>query len=166
MNLELRWANMLERKGRKVPLRKTLETGMCVAGWLVDRKREGVLVMPRCLAWVMTIIRGKYSSGLDVEIWGPEIFKDANEASRFLDLNLRRQRFCWKQRFRHHQLGVINVLSEVEVAQSCLTLRPHGLYSPWNSPGQNTRVGSLSILQGIFPNNVLGTEEISEEAYV
>ena len=31
------------------------------------------------------------------------------------------------------------------------SLRPHGLYSPWNSPGQNTGVGSLSILQGIFP---------------
>ena len=30
------------------------------------------------------------------------------------------------------------------------SLRPHGLYSPWNSPGQNTRVGSLSLLQGIF----------------
>ena len=30
-------------------------------------------------------------------------------------------------------------------------LRPHGLYSPWNSPGQNTEVGSLSLLQGIFP---------------
>ena len=30
-------------------------------------------------------------------------------------------------------------------------LRPHGLYSPWNSPGQNTGVGSLSLLQGIFP---------------
>ena len=29
--------------------------------------------------------------------------------------------------------------------------RPHGLYSPWNSPGQNTGVGSLSLLQGIFP---------------
>ena len=27
----------------------------------------------------------------------------------------------------------------------------HGLYSPWNSPGKNTRVGSLSLLQGIFP---------------
>ena len=27
----------------------------------------------------------------------------------------------------------------------------HGLYSPWNSLGQNTRVGSLSLLQGIFP---------------
>ena len=30
------------------------------------------------------------------------------------------------------------------------SLRPHGLYSPQNSPGQNTGVGSLSLLQGIF----------------
>ena len=39
----------------------------------------------------------------------------------------------------------------MKVAQSCPTLRPHGLFSPWNSPGQNTGVGSLSLLQGIFP---------------
>ena len=31
------------------------------------------------------------------------------------------------------------------------SLRPQGLYSPWNSPGQNTRVGSLS-LPGDLPN--------------
>ena len=31
------------------------------------------------------------------------------------------------------------------------SLRPHALYSPWNSPGQNTEMGSLSLLQGIFP---------------
>ena len=34
------------------------------------------------------------------------------------------------------------------------SLCPQGryiLYSPWNSPGQNTGVGSLSLLQGIFP---------------
>ena len=31
------------------------------------------------------------------------------------------------------------------------SLRPHGLYSPGNSPGQNTGVGSCSLLQGIFP---------------
>ena len=31
------------------------------------------------------------------------------------------------------------------------SLWPHGLESSWNSPGQNTRVGSLSPLQGIFP---------------
>ena len=30
-------------------------------------------------------------------------------------------------------------------------MRPQGLYSPWNSPGQNTGVGSLFLLQGIFP---------------
>ena len=27
-----------------------------------------------------------------------------------------------------------------------------GLYSPWNSPGQNTGVGIRSLLQGIFPS--------------
>ena len=32
------------------------------------------------------------------------------------------------------------------------SLWPHRLYSPWNSPDQNTGVGSLSLLQGIFPN--------------
>ena len=31
------------------------------------------------------------------------------------------------------------------------SLWPHRLYSPWNSPGQNTGVGNLSLLQGIFP---------------
>ena len=31
------------------------------------------------------------------------------------------------------------------------SLQPQGLYSPWNSPGQNTGMGSLSLLQGIFP---------------
>ena len=31
------------------------------------------------------------------------------------------------------------------------SLRPHRLYSPWNSPGQNAGVGSCSLLQGIFP---------------
>ena len=30
------------------------------------------------------------------------------------------------------------------------SLQPQGLYSPWNSPGQNTRAGSLSLLGGIF----------------
>ena len=31
------------------------------------------------------------------------------------------------------------------------SLRSQGLYSPWNSPVQNTGVSSLSLLQGIFP---------------
>ena len=40
--------------------------------------------------------------------------------------------------------------SEVKVTQSCSILCDP-IYSPWNSPGQNTRVGSLYLLQGIFP---------------
>ena len=35
------------------------------------------------------------------------------------------------------------------------SLPPHGLYSPWNSPGQNTGVGNLSLFQGIFPTQGL-----------
>ena len=31
------------------------------------------------------------------------------------------------------------------------SLGPHGLYSSWNSPGQNPAVGSIPLLQGIFP---------------
>ena len=38
---------------------------------------------------------------------------------------------------------------------SVMSLRPHGLYSWWNSPGQNTGVGSLSLLLGIFPTQGL-----------
>ena len=65
------------------------------------------------------------------------------------------------------QLGCYRILSRVLYAvqyiplqigcesESCSvvsdSLRPHGLYSPWNSPGQNTGVGSHSLLQGIFP---------------
>ena len=46
---------------------------------------------------------------------------------------------------------------EVSVTQSCLTLfNPMDrLFCPWNSPGKNTGVGSLSLLQGIFPNQRL-----------
>ena len=41
------------------------------------------------------------------------------------------------------------------VGESCsvasYSLRPHGLCNPWTSPGQNTGVGSLFLLQGISP---------------
>ena len=43
-------------------------------------------------------------------------------------------RLCWKVK--------------VKGAQLCLTLWP--MYSPWNSPGQNTGVSSGSLFQGIF----------------
>ena len=39
-------------------------------------------------------------------------------------------------------------------------LQPYGLYSPWTSPGQNTGVGSLSLLWGIFL-----TQELNQGLY-
>ena len=52
----------------------------------------------------------------------------------------------WGRRVRH------NLASESE-SHSVVsdTLQPHGLYRPRNSPGQIPGVGSLSLLQGIFP---------------
>ena len=50
------------------------------------------------------------------------------------------------------------VVSEVKVAQLCPNLcdpMDYVLYSPWNPPGQNTGVSSLSLLQGIFPTQGL-----------
>ena len=43
---------------------------------------------------------------------------------------------------------------KVKVAQSCPTLCDP-TDCPWNSPGQNTGVGSHSLLQGIFPTQGL-----------
>ena len=45
----------------------------------------------------------------------------------------------------------------VSVSHSVMSdsLQPHGLYSPCNSPGQNTGVGSLSLLQWMFPTQEL-----------
>ena len=51
------------------------------------------------------------------------------------------------------QIGISKLIHvKVKVTQSCPTFcDPHGLYSPWNSPGQNAGVGSYALFQGIFP---------------
>ena len=60
----------------------------------------------------------------------------------------------WPSRPTGFSLG----LSPESASESYLvvsdSLRPHGLYSLWNSPSQNTGVGSCSLLQGIFPTQV------------
>ena len=50
----------------------------------------------------------------------------------------------WQEQYGHTRVESKSV--KVKVTQSCPTLRPCGLYSPWNSPGQNPGVGSLSLL--------------------
>ena len=45
------------------------------------------------------------------------------------------------------------------VVSDCL--QPHGLHSVWNSPGQNTGVSSLSLLQQIFPTQPRDRTQVS-----
>ena len=45
----------------------------------------------------------------------------------------------------------VKIISESESCSAMSDcLLPHGLYSPWNSPGQNNGVANRSLLQGIF----------------
>jgi len=53
----------------------------------------------------------------------------------------------------HHWLnGHENESESKSHAAVSASFWPHVVYSPWDSPGQNTGVGSLSLLQGIFPD--------------
>ena len=48
-----------------------------------------------------------------------------------------KQTFAQRRRSESESLSVVST-----------SLQPHGLYSPWNSPGQNTGMGSFSLLRG------------------
>ena len=64
--------------------------------------------------------------------------------------------WCWRRLLRVPWTARISnqsILKKSESENRSVTSNsfwPHGLYSPLNSPGQNTGVGSLSLLQGFF----------------
>ena len=72
------------------------------------------------------------SSSYQVKTYGPSLMKD--KSLSFLCLF-----FPMTQKNESESRSVVSN-----------SLLSHGLYSPWNSPGQNTGVGSLSLLQGLF----------------
>ena len=59
----------------------------------------------------------------------------------------------WAVAFLYASLSRLSDMKVKSQSHSVMfnSLWPHGLYSPWNSPGQNTGMGSCSLLQGIFP---------------
>ena len=64
------------------------------------------------------------------------------------EVSLRLNVAQWLFRFRFYFL----LKSESENCSAMTdSLGSHRLYSPWNSPGQNTGMGSRSLLQGILP---------------
>ena len=50
-----------------------------------------------------------------------------------------------------HGISQARILENESCSVVSDSLGPHGILSPWNSPGQNIGLGSLSLLQGIFP---------------
>ena len=57
-------------------------------------------------------------------------------------------------RLSHQGSPIISLKVKVKVDSRSVVsdfLQPHCPYSPWNCPGQKTGVGSLSLLQGVFP---------------
>ena len=80
-------------------------------------------------------LRNSYNS------WEKRETKGKGKRKRYTQLNAEFQKTARREK-KESESESHSVLSN--------SLRPHGLYSPWNSPGQNTGVGSLSLLQGIF----------------
>ena len=71
----------------------------------------------------------------------------------FLKISLTRIFYAW---INYFQLACVFLPRNSENAsESHSVISPYGLYSPWNSPAQNTGVGSLSLLQEIFPTHGL-----------
>ena len=72
-------------------------------------------------------------------------------------VDIKRKRWGWKvlryeswknsKASKHHESERHSVVSD--------SLRPHGVHSPWNSLGQHTGAGNLSLLQMIFPTQRL-----------
>ena len=58
--------------------------------------------------------------------------------------------FSWAKIHKSSKIYILYICESESHSVVADSLRPHGLYNPWNSPGQNTGVGSLSLLQGIF----------------
>ena len=91
----------------------------------------------------------------DREVWRAAIHgvtKSWTQLSHWTELKLVFQ--SWLSYPPCYSLLISEYESESHSVESN-SLWPHGLYSPWNSPGQNTGVGSLSLLQGIFPTQGL-----------
>ena len=69
---------------------------------------------------------------------------------------------CWKEQGSGHKDGIIFLKNELLTLETLSegvsesesrsimsdSLRPHGLYSPWNSPGQDTGVVAFSFSKG------------------
>ena len=74
-----------------------------------------------------------------------------------IDIEVHREKATWRWRQKFGSIICKPRMSKWSESLSVLSnsLRPHvhvTIYSPWNSLGQNTRMGNCSFLQGNLPN--------------
>ena len=116
-------------------------------------------------AWQPTPV---FMPGLDTEAWQAEAHRVTQSRTRLTQFSMpaciiskpeRFTSFVWT---RYHYCNIrrygFNFFGEyVSESHSVVSdsLRHHGLYRPWNTPGQHTGVGSRSLRQGIFPTQGL-----------
>ena len=75
------------------------------------------------------------------EPWGYSVKCNKSDTGRQIPYTLS---YMWNLRYRYENESVSHSVRSD-------SLQPHGLQCPWNSPGQNTGMGSHSLLQWIFP---------------
>ena len=111
--------------GWKDPLEEEMATHSSILAWKVPRTEELVGYSPWGLRALDTTKRARARAHTHTH----------TRTHGHVSINLYLQKRKWSESH--------SVMSD--------SLWPCGLYSPWNSPGQNTGVGSLSLLQGILP---------------
>ena len=89
------------------------------------------------------------------------IFKEFLEHKRQVTQYRNGQRI-WIDYFLRGSIQIADKHMKRCSASFFISLQPYGLFSQWNSPGQNTGVGSLSLLQGIIPTQ--GSNELRSPA--
>ena len=117
--------------------------GMRGSGWdRVNRRSRGIAPQPRgsdTHLHTLPFLQLKVTSHLILEVIMEEyrVPRDSSRIPLYLLTG-----------FIGHSLKKVNESESCSVMSD--SLRPHELYLPWNSPGQNTGVGSRSLPQGIF----------------
>ena len=111
---------------------------------------------PRDQTWVFRIVgrrfhRLSHQGSLSTWYYTKYKYMITAIAFPFRMLNARKTMVCFLYpRISGDRYGAWHIESESH-SVAFNSLQPHELCSPWNSPGQDTGVGSLSLLQGIFP---------------
>ena len=121
----------------------------CTAGRFFTNwaRREAHIIntVINSMAWVNKFNQLKCSFEIDILL--PQSFK--MKSFLLKEVNQLDQHGCkyYREMFSWYsmQLKESESVSHSVVSNS---LQPHWLYSPWNSPGQNTGMSSLSLLQG------------------